>query len=220
MPGAGAAPLSAPLQPQGLQGTGARRRRRRRGSPALPVAPASIAAPRALIGLGAATTGEESPAGSPPTAPHTRRARQTGKGRRDVAPPRTGQPADGAWRPASATQPAPACPSGPRFCRIARAGWGRVAGEGAGAGREQQRHSPGAVGAPLSRWRGAEPGHRRSSPGGPGHSWPSEDPGSPLAPGYFPQPSVHGRRLNLALVWLPCKNGKVGKVLEFMRSRL
>lgn len=118
MPGAGAAPLSAPLQPQGLQGTGARRRRRRRGSPALPVAPASIAAPRALIGLGAATTGEESPAGSPPTAPRTRRARQTGKGRRDVAPPRTGQPADGAWRPASATQPA--LPSQPPRARAVR----------------------------------------------------------------------------------------------------
>ena len=71
MPGAGAAPLSAPLQPQGLQGTGARRRRRR-GSPALPVAPASIAAPRALIGLGAATTRGGVPCGLPSHhPPHT-----------------------------------------------------------------------------------------------------------------------------------------------------
>lgn len=156
--------------------------------------------------------------------PHTPRAPDRegaeGRGPAPHRPARRRGLAPSQRYPASATQPAPACPSGPRFCRIARAGWGRVAGEGAGAGREQQRHSPGAVGAPLSRWRGAEPGHRRSSPGGPGHSWPSEDPGSPLAPGYFPQPSVHGRRLNLALVWLPCKNGKVGKVLEFMRSRL
>lgn len=144
MPRAGAAPPSAPLQTQGLRGTGARRRRR--GSPALPVAPASIADPRALIGLGAATTRGGVPCRPPLPPRHTLRARQTGKGRREVAPPRTGQPADGAWRRASATQPGPAWPSGPRFYRLARAGWGRVAGEEAGAGREPQRHPRGSRG--------------------------------------------------------------------------
>lgn len=93
-------------------------------------------------------------------------------------------------------------------------------GRGGGRGRKGAAAPPPGESGP--RWRGAEPGHRRSSPGGPGHSWPSEKPGSPLAPGYFPQPSVHGRRLNLALVWLPCKKMEklVPKVLEFMRSRL
>lgn len=144
----------------------------------------------------------------PPPPTHTVRARPGRGGGRWPRPARAS--------PQTVPGAEPALPSQPprdravRGFRIARAGWGCVAGEGAGAGREHQRHSPGEVGAPLSRWRGAEPGHRRSSPGGPGHSWPSEDPGSPLSPGYFPQPSIHGRRLNLALVWLPCRNGKVG----------
>lgn len=62
MPGADAAPLPPPLQPHGLGGAGALRRR---GSRALPAAPASIAAPRALIGLGAATTPGGVPCGPP-----------------------------------------------------------------------------------------------------------------------------------------------------------
>lgn len=73
MPGVGAAPLSPPLQPHGRRGAGV---------PGAPRRAASIAAPRALIGLGAATTRETSPA-APPRA---------WEGRREAAPPREVQP--------------------------------------------------------------------------------------------------------------------------------
>ena len=127
---AGAAPLSPPLQPRGLGGTGARRRR---GSRALPAAPGSIAAPRALIGLGAATTRGGVPCGAPPRA-----RREPGKGRREVAPPRAAQPPDRAWRAATATLPAPGRPRGRRFHPTARAGWG-LSGWGRGRGPEGKR---------------------------------------------------------------------------------
>lgn len=70
MPGAGAAPLLPPLQPRGRWGAGV---------PGAPGRPASIATPRALIGLGSATTREASPAAPPPRSPN---------GRRKAAPPR------------------------------------------------------------------------------------------------------------------------------------
>ena len=106
-----AAPLSAPLQPQGLQGAGARRR----GSPALAAAPASIAAPRALIGLGAATTGEESPTGHPSHPPGLRAPDRGGaEGAEGAAPPARASP-----RTVPGAEPAlpsqPPRPSGPRF---------------------------------------------------------------------------------------------------------
>lgn len=186
MPGAGAAPLFTALSgPKGSRAQGAAAAARR-GSPALPVAPASIAAPRALISLGAATCGEESPAGSPHRPTHAARARP-GRGG-DVAPPAPASPADGALAPSQRYPASPRVPERSRGFAESLVQGGAVWLGRAGAGREQQ-HSPGAVGAPLSRWRGAEPAalYRRARTqlafGGSG---------SPLAPGYFPQPSVHG----------------------------
>ena len=80
---------------------------------------------------------------SPPRTPRARPGRGGGGG--GSGPARTGQPADGARRGASATQPAPAAERSAVY-RIARAGWGRGAGEEAGAGREPQRHSRGESG--------------------------------------------------------------------------
>lgn len=129
MPGAGAAPLSAPLQPQGLQGTGARRRRRRRGSPALPVAPASIAAPRALIGLGAATTRGGVPCGLPShRPPHTPRAPDRegaeGRGPAPHGPARRRGLAPSQRYPASPRVPERSAVLQNRSCRVGPCGWG------------------------------------------------------------------------------------------------
>lgn len=186
MAGAGAAPLSPPLQPRGLGGT----RARRRGSRALPAAPASIAAPRALIGLGAATTRGGVPCGASPPPPRARR--EPGKGRREVAPPRAAQPPDRAWRPATATPPAPGRPRGRRFHPTARAGWG-LSGWGRGRGPEGKK----AAASLSARSRGSRllaegcgARHCSSPPRRPAQSRPSGDRGSPLAPGYFPHHQV------------------------------
>lgn len=188
MAGAGASPLSPTLQPRGRGGAGARRRRR--GSRALPAAPAAIAARRALIGLGAATTGEASPAACPP---HPRR--EPGKGRREVAPPHAAQPPDGAWRTATATLPVPGRPRGRWFHPTAGARWG-LSGWGRGRGPERK----GAAASLSVRSRGSRllaegcgACHCRSPPRGPAQSRPSGDRGSPLAPGYFPHHQVSAR---------------------------
>lgn len=130
MPGVGAVPLSPPLQPHGRRGAGV---------PGAPRGAASIAAPRALIGLGAATTRETSPA-APPRA---------WEGRREAAPPRAVQP-----RTEPGLQPPlPLLPweaarlavSLNRACRV-------------GAGQEEARHgSPWSRGSPLLA-ESAEPG--------------------------------------------------------------
>lgn len=91
MPGAGAAPFSPALWPRGRRGSGV---------PGAPGRPASIAAPRALIGLGAATTREASPAAHPP--------RPAGPGRAEGGGPAPSGPvSDRAWRTANATPPPP-----------------------------------------------------------------------------------------------------------------
>lgn len=130
MPGVGAVPLPPPLQPHGRRGAGV---------PGAPRRAASIAAPRALIGLGAATTRETSPA-APPRA---------WEGRREAAPPRAVQP-----RTEPGLQPPlPLLPweaarlavSLNRACRV-------------GAGQEEARHgSPWSRGSPLLA-ESAEPG--------------------------------------------------------------
>lgn len=140
------------------------------------------------------------------------RARGRGGGRR----PRPARSSP--WTEPGAQPPLPGQPPGGRavggFPQPPVQGWGPgPARKGAGHG------SLSGVGAPLSWLRGAEPGHRRSPSGPPAQKWPSEDPGSPLAPGYFPQLSALGRRLNLALVWPPLKMEKlVSKLLRFWKA--
>lgn len=115
-------PLSSPA------GAGAR------GSRALPAAPASIAAPRALIGLGAAAT----PGGVPAAPP-----RQPGKGGGSrPRPARHGPARDGVWRVATAAPPAPGGRAVGGFSHA------QDGAEGLGRGREpgrrgQRLRSPG-----------------------------------------------------------------------------
>ena len=129
---AGAAPLSPPLQPRGLGGTGARRRR---GSRALPAAPGSIAAPRALIGLGAATTRGGVPCGAPPPRPARAREGAEGGGPAPRGPAPGPSLARSHRHPASPREAArsavsPNCP-----CRVG-AEW---LGKGPGTGGEKSR---------------------------------------------------------------------------------
>lgn len=62
--------------------------------------------------------------GRRPLRPPPSRPREHGKGRREVAPPRTAQPSYGAWRTATTPQPCPRRPSGRRFHPTACAGGG------------------------------------------------------------------------------------------------
>lgn len=144
MSGAGSAPLSPPLQPRWRGGAGAQRRR---GSPAFPAAPASIATPRALIGLGAATTRGGVPGGPPRESPGR-------GGERRPRPTRFSPRTESGAQPLLPGQ-LPGGGASPGFHRTAHARWGPSAGEGAGdpKGRELRHHSLRGVGAPLP-WRG------------------------------------------------------------------
>ena len=155
-------PLSSPT------GSGARGRGGCGGpgrSRALPAAPASIAAPRALIGLGAATTRGGVPCGTP--APAREGAEGGGPAPHGPAPRRSLAPSH--RYPASPRGAARSAVSPNRPCRVGPSGWGGGRGR---RGREPQRRSPWGVGAPLSWLRSTEPGHRQSPPGGPAQSWP------------------------------------------------
>lgn len=103
------------------------------------------------------------PGGLPPTASAHAAATE---GARTWPRPAPASPADGAWRPASATQlkrcssASPRVPERSAVLQNRSCRWGRVAGEGGRGRKEQQRHSPGAVGHLLPE-EGREPGHRR-----------------------------------------------------------
>lgn len=165
-------------------------------------------APRAWGSGGATAAGVPGAPGCPSLHRRSPRAhwprRSDHPGRSPLRPPRTNPRRGGGRRPLpsrSCPQTEPGAkpplpgqplgrPRGPRFHRISRAGWGRVAEEGAGAREEGSRSDTplGESGSTLLA-EGSESGHRSSPLRRTAQSWPLEDPGSTLAPGYFPQQS-------------------------------